>query len=172
MRRFLRRRRARCDSGFSLVELLVAMGIFLVVVAALMSQLTSAQRSQHYAQDRATILDQCRASMARMTLDARQAASIDPNSTPTHLVMTTYVDALLTTVTYDISGTNLMRTVQGRASETLQTNLANTSIFTYEPSASNAQTVAILLQVKPPASPNTVISLSSEAHLRNIDPGG
>lgn len=165
------RRRAGDERGFTLVELTIAMGLLLVVVGAMLNQLSSAQRSEHFASDRSFILDQTRQSMARMTLDIRQAASVDPTSTDTHLVLQTYVDGVLTQVTYDITGAILTRTVQGHAAEKLQTNLANTSIFSYDPDTSNAQVVSILLQVTPPATPNATIQLTSEARLRNIDPG-
>jgi prepilin-type N-terminal cleavage/methylation domain-containing protein len=171
-RRPRRSRLGRRDQrGFTLVELMIAVGLLLVVVGAMLDQLTSAQRSEHFASDRAFVLDQTRNSMARMTLDIRQAASVDPSSTDTHMLLQTYVDGTLTYVTYDISGTTLTRTVQGHPAEQLQTDLADTSIFSYDPDASDAQVVSILLQVTPPASPNATIKLTSEARLRNIDPG-
>jgi prepilin-type N-terminal cleavage/methylation domain-containing protein len=171
-RRARRGRTARHDSrGFTLVELTIALGLLLIVVGAMYDQLSSAQRSEHFASDRSFVLDQTRESMARMTLDIRQAVSVDPSSTDTHMLLQTYVNGTLTFVTYDISGTTLTRTVQGRPAEQLQTDLADTSIFSYDPDASDAQVVSILLQVTPPASPNATIQLTSEARLRNIDPG-
>lgn len=161
----------REQAGFTLLELTIAMGILLAVSAALLSQLSSAQRSQRYAADRATAIDETRAAMARMTLDIRQASVIDPASTGTHLAMTTFVSGTSRDVTYDIVGANLWRTVEGRPAEKLQTNLASASIFTYQPDVLGAQIVSIYLQVAPPASPDTVIKFTSEARLRNIDPG-
>jgi Tfp pilus assembly protein PilW len=166
LRRFARARRS--ERGFSLVELVIALSILMVVIGAILSQLTSAQESEHFASDRSAMLDQTRQSMARMTLDIRQASWIDPASDNNHLSMSTYVTGAQATVTYDIVGTDLWRTVGGRPAEKLQTNLAAASIFTYEPSAANAQVVSILLQVQPPASPDAMIQLTSEARLRNI----
>lgn len=160
--------RRRDQLGFTLVELMITLAILMVVMGAIMSQLTTAQRSERFASDRSAMLDQTRASMARMTLDIRQASWIDPSSTTNHLVMSTYVGGTQQTVTYDIIGTDLWRTVGSRPAEKLQTNLAAASIFTYEPDSTNAQVVTTLLQVTPPASPDATIELTSEARLRNI----
>jgi type II secretory pathway component PulJ len=154
----------------TLIELTVTCGLLMVVIGSIALQLNGAQRTQHYATDRAAILDETRASMARMTKDLRQASAIDPSSDDDHLVMTTYVGSVNKTVTYNIAGTNLTRAVSGKTgSETLQRNLASTSIFTYSPSASVAQIVGIRLEVTPPASPDTTVGLTSEVELRNMD---
>jgi hypothetical protein len=145
--------------------------ILLLIVATILSQLTTAQRSEVFAADRGAAVDETRVSMARMTKDLRQATSIDPASSATQVSMTTYVEGSLTTVTYTISGNNLLRTVGTRPSELLQKDLASTSIFTYEPSNTDAQVVSILLEVQPEHSPETTVQMTSEVRLRNIDTG-
>ena len=165
------RRRHRGLLGFTLIELTIVIAILMLVIASILSQLTSAQRSESFAEDRSAALDETRASMARMTKDLRQATSIDPASTATNVWMTTYVRSTLTTVTYTISGTNLLRTVGTNPSEILQKDLASTSIFTYEPSVTDAEVVSILLEVQPEHSPQTSVQMTSEVRLRNIDTG-
>ena len=160
--------RQRCERGFSLIELTITLGLLLLVVGTLAMQLTSAQRTARYGADRAAILDETRASMARMTKDLRQASAIDPGSDSDHLVLSTYVLGVAATVTYDISGATLRRTVAGRPAEILQTHLASSSIFSYSPDTTATETVGLLLEVIPPASPDATIQLTSEIHLRNF----
>jgi hypothetical protein len=152
-----------------LIELTIVIAILLLVIVSILMQLTSAQQSEVFAADRTSALDETRVSMARMTKDLRQASSIDPSSSATQVSMTTYVEGNLTTVVYTISGTNLLRTVGTRPSELLQKDLASTSIFTYEPSNTDAQVVSILLEVQPEASPETTVQMTSEVRLRNLD---
>lgn len=155
------------QSGFSLVELVVTMSLLALVLGSLSLALVGAQRTEHYSSDRAAILDATRASMARMTKDIRQASWIDPASTGAHMVMASYVEGVSKTITYDISGSVLLRTVSGKPSEQLQTNLASTSIFSYSPDVANSEIVTILIAVEPPASPDTIVHLTSEVRLRN-----
>jgi prepilin-type N-terminal cleavage/methylation domain-containing protein len=166
-----RRTRPQESGGFTLIELTIVIAILLLVVATILTQLVSAQRSEVFAQDRGAALDETRASMARMTKDLRQATAIDPTSSATNVTMSTYVGGTLTTVAYTISGTNLLRTVSTHPAETLQRDLASTSIFTYEPSSTSAQVVSILLEVQPEHSPETTVQMTSEVRLRNIDTG-
>jgi len=166
-----RRRPRQPEHGFTLIELTIVLAVLLLVVGAILSQLASAQQSEGFAADRAAALDQTRESMARMTKDLRQATSIDPSSSATYMSMTTYVESTLTTVTYSISGTNLIRTVGSKPAEILQKDLASTSIFTYEPDATSAEVVSVLLEVQPEHSPQTSVQMTSEVRLRNIDTG-
>ena len=153
--------------GFTLVELIVVLGLLGVVFGSLTLTLVSGQRTQRYTSDRAVILDATRASMARMTKDIRQASAVDPTSDGNHLAIQTYVKGIPATITYDIVGTKLLRTVAGHASETMQTQLATTSIFAYSPDVASAEIITILIEVKPAAAPDTIVRLTSEVHLRN-----
>ena len=157
----------RTTRGFTLVELVMTMSLVGVVLGSMGLSLVSGQRTEHYAADRAAMLDATRASMARMTKDLRQASVIDPTSSGAHLMMTTFVQGIQRTVIYDISGTQLLRTVSGRSAEIVQTQLATSSIFSYTPDAATANIVTILLAAKPAASPHTVIQLTSEVELHN-----
>ena len=68
-----------------------------------------------------------------------------------------------------VVGASLRRTVAGKPSEVLQTRLASTSIFSYSPDTTATETVGLLLEVIPPASPDATIQLTSEIHLRNLE---
>jgi hypothetical protein len=151
------------------MELTIVIAILLVVIVSILMQLTSAQRSEVFAADRGAAIDETRVSMARMTKDLRQASSVDPSSSATFMSMTTYVEGSQTTVTYTISGTNLLRTVGTKPAEILQKDLASSSIFTYEPSNTDAQVVSILLEIQPEHSPETTVQMTSEVRLRNLD---
>src|SRR4051794_38145912 len=170
-RALARNLRRRNERAFTLIELTIVVAILLLVVASILTQLTSAQRSEVFAADRGAAIDETRVSMARMTKDLRQATTIDPTSSATQVGMTTYVKGTLSPVTYTISGNNLLRTVGSHPAELLQKDLASTSIFTYEPSNTDAEVVSILLEVQPEASPETTVQMTSEVRLRNLDTG-
>jgi prepilin-type N-terminal cleavage/methylation domain-containing protein len=162
------RRTSAADDGFTLIELTITVALLVLVLLMFFEALGSAQRSQSFAQDRSETLDALQLTMARVTKDARQATSLDPSSSDSVLHVQTYVDGVLATVVYQISGTTLTRSVNGGAGIVLVTNLASPSLFTYEPSASNAQVVTILLQATPKNSPHTTVHLTSEVRLRNL----
>ncbi|HEY5011320.1 MAG TPA: hypothetical protein VIK61_01275 [Acidimicrobiia bacterium] len=130
--------------------------------------LGSSQKSQSFAEDRSQALDSLQTTMARVTKDTRQATSIDPSSSASLLEVQTFVAAATASVTYQINGTTLTRSVNGGAAIVLVRNLASPSLFTYEPSSLNAQVVTILLQATPKHSPNTTVQLTSEVRLRNL----
>jgi type II secretory pathway pseudopilin PulG len=170
----MRRTRLRCrrtnaaEGGFTLIELTITVGLLVIVLGTFSEALASSQRSESFAVDRSQTLDALQTTMARVTKDTRQASSIDPSSSASLLDMQTYVSGALATVSYQISGTTLTRSLNGGAAIMLITNLASPSLFTYEPSSTNAQVVTILLQATPKHSPNTTVQLTSEVRLRNL----
>jgi prepilin-type N-terminal cleavage/methylation domain-containing protein len=162
------RRTSAVEHGFTLIELTITVALLVLVLGTVSEALTSSQRSESFAEDRSQTLDALQTTMARVTKDTRQATSIDPSSSASLLDMQTYVNGTLATVIYQISGTILTRTVNGGAAIDLVTNLASPSLFTYEPSSTNAQVITILLQATPKHSPNTTVQLTSEVSLRNL----
>jgi prepilin-type N-terminal cleavage/methylation domain-containing protein len=166
--RFRCRRTSAVEHGFTLIELTITVSLLVLVLGIFAGGLVSAQRSQSFAQDRSEALDALQTTMARVTKDARQATSIDAASSASLLDIHTYVDGAPATVLYHINGTILSRSVSGGAAIVLVTNLASPSLFTYEPSLTNAAVVTILLQATPKNSPNTTVHLTSEVRLRNL----
>jgi prepilin-type N-terminal cleavage/methylation domain-containing protein len=163
------RRTSAAEHGFTLIELTITVAMLVLVLGMFFEALGSSQRSQSFAADRSEALDSLRTTIARVTKDARQATAIDATSSASRLDMQTYVDGVLATVVYQISGTTLTRSLNGGTGIILMTNLASPSLFTYEPPAStNAQVVTILLQATPKHAPNTTVQLTSEVRLRNL----
>jgi prepilin-type N-terminal cleavage/methylation domain-containing protein len=162
------RRTSAAEHGFTLIELTITVALLVLVLGMFFEALASSQRSESFAEDRSQTLDALQVTMARVTKDTRQATSIDPASSASLLNMQTYVAGALATVVYQINGTMLTRSVNGGAALVLIRNLASPSLFTYEPSSTNAQVVTILLQATPKHSPNTTVQLTSEVRLRNL----
>ena len=162
------RRTSAAEHGFTLIELTITVAMLVLVLGMFFEALGSSQRSQSFAADRSEALDSLRTTMARVTKDARQATAIDATSSASRLDVQTYVDGALATVVYQIAGTTLTRSLNGGAGIILMTNLASPSLFTYEPSSTNAQVVTILLQATPKHSPHTTVQLTSEVRLRNL----
>ena len=164
------RRTSAVEHGFSLIELTITVSLLAIVLGVFSSALVSSQRAESFAEDRGAALDSLQTTMARITKDVRQAASIDPTSTASLLTIPTYVDGVAATVRYQITGTRLTRSINGAAAVLLIPNLASPSLFSYEPSPANAKVVTILLQATPKNSPNTTVQLTSEVRLRNPSP--
>jgi prepilin-type N-terminal cleavage/methylation domain-containing protein len=162
------RRTSAVEHGFTLIELTITVSLLAIVLGVFADALVSSQRSESFTEDRSQTLDALQTTMARVTKDTRQATSIDSPSSPSLLAMHTDVNGVATTVSYQISGTVLTRSVGGGAAIVLVPNLASPSLFTYEPSSTNAQVVTILLQATPKNSPNTTVHLTSEVRLRNL----
>lgn len=84
MRRLLRQRDSD-DSGFTLVELLVAVSLIGIVGAAVMSVVVSTSRAQVYQSDLREVMDDGRVSIGRIRKEVRQARSVLPGSTASQL---------------------------------------------------------------------------------------
>ena len=145
----------------------ITVGLVLVVVGALLSSLSIAQRGERFAADRAEALDEMRGAMARVTKDLRQADGLDAGALADHFEADTYVQGVAAHVVYDVSGGILTRQVNGGSSEVLAEPLVTDAVFTYEPDAASAEVVAIRLEIRPRTSPDTTIELTSEVRMRN-----
>jgi Tfp pilus assembly protein PilW len=159
----------RGEAGSTLVEVVFASALLLVVVGAFLAAFVSVQKSEAYVSGRSEALDDMRLTMARMTRDLRQGTVIAPTSSASHLEVTTYVRGSEQPVVYDASGTSLTRQVASAAEVELQGGLGSTAIFSYEPSAENAEVVTITLTVVPPSAPDTTVTIDSEVRLRNLE---
>jgi hypothetical protein len=146
------------------------MGLLLIVVGALLGIFTSVQRSASFVQERAETLDSMRLAVDQMTKEIRQARSVTPDALDPggKLQMSTYILGVSRTITYAVSGENLMRSVNGGTAVVVQGNLSSPAPFSYTSDPSGVvQVVAVNLQVHPIRRPNTIVVLSSEVRLRN-----
>lgn len=158
------------DGGFTLVELLITVGLLMLILGVIFASLEQVVTAEAYSSDRSASLDSMRLTLNRMTRELRQASSVDDTtSTASHLEFDTYVQGTSQRVVYDASGTTLTRKVGPGNAVPVQTGLASTSLFTYvsAPPVPGAQWVQIYLQVRPKRSPETILVLDSEVNLRN-----
>lgn len=174
--RYLSRRTSATEDGFTLVELSIASAILLVVVGAILGSLSSTQRSSQFVQERGRVLDEMRISMERMSKEIRQAEAIDAGSTASVLQIDTFVGGVSKTVVYEAEGTTLARSVVGEAGSytLIEDELSSPSVFAYTLPESgspvtDAKVIGITLTVEPEQLPETVLSLTSEVRLRNVE---
>jgi hypothetical protein len=146
-----------------------ASSLLLLVVGAFLGAFVSVQKSEAYAGGRTQALSETRVTMARLTRDIRQGASVVGTPSASHLVMSTYVKGVLQQVVYDATGTQLTRQVGSGAPVVLQHGLASTQAFQYSPTTAAPQVVTITLTVVPPNAPNTTVTIDSEVRLRNLE---
>lgn len=85
MRRWLRRLPARPDSGFSLIELSIAMGLLMVLTAMTLTFAISARRAFVVADDEATGQTDVRTAVERLGRDIRSGRGIDLGATASRL---------------------------------------------------------------------------------------
>src|SRR3954452_11977820 len=74
---------ARADGGFTLVEVLVAMGLFIMLMSIIMLMVTSASRATQDTRQFTNINEQARIATERLTRELRQAAEVRAVSLPT-----------------------------------------------------------------------------------------
>jgi hypothetical protein len=142
----------------------------LVVLGVIYAALDSALTSEAFSTDRTAALDDMRVTLNQMTRELRQATAVDePTSTSSRVAFDTYGDGAPRHVVYEVSGTDLTRSVNGGSAVTVLRRLATPQIFTYvsAPPVPGAQWVRINLQVHPRRTPDTVLVLDSEVNLRN-----
>lgn len=155
------------EGGFTVAEIVFTVSLLMVVVGALLGVLDSAHRTQSFVYDRADALDEMRLTLDRMTKEVRQAGSVALDSTASRLEVSTYVGGEPETIVYEVSGTDLVRSVDGGQYTVVHEKVASSDLFQYEPAVETAQVVKMVLRVHPSNSPDTTLELSSEVQLRN-----
>lgn len=146
------------------------MMLLLVVVGSLLMIFESVQRTASFTQARVESTDEMRLAIERLTKELRQATSVTSTSSASTLDMQTYVNGVETHVIYAVStdGKTLKRTVGTTTVEVLH-ELDSTAIFTYTPSVTDLQVVTLSFAVRPKQRPDTVLRLTSEVRLRNVE---
>lgn len=159
------------NDGYTLVELLVAMTLMLLVLAASLSALVAIQRGGDRVTNRANEISQARVALERMTRELRQATVVrfttsqvveldgwvHLNGSPT---------AVKRTVRLDCTAGRCTRAVGAAAAQTTIANLVNTDVFAPTPSSLAPTflgvkvTIALGLGAKP-------VTLSDGVDLRN-----
>ncbi|MFN2613377.1 MAG: PilW family protein [Actinomycetota bacterium] len=155
----------------SVIELTIALGVFLIVVTAMYTLFAVVQRTTVRQDKRNEVNNDIRLSMERMSKEIRQATNIYSDSGVSLLHMDTFDNGSAITVTWRASGTTLTRTM-GTTTSTLLTGLTSTSIFAYSPSITGATDVTLTLKARPAhySTDPAVIVLTSQVRLRNRSP--
>jgi hypothetical protein len=141
-----------------------------VVLGVIYGALDGVMKSEAYSSDRTNALDDMRLTLNRMTRELRQASAVNESvSTSSRIEFDSYGGGASRHVVYQVSGTNLTRSVNGGAAVTVLRRLVSPSVFVYvnAPPVPGAQWVRINLQVHPRRTPETVLVLDSEVNLRN-----
>ena len=166
---FLRSRRTTAETGVTVIELTIALSVFLIVITAMYTLFAVVQRTTVRQDSRNQVVNEIGLALERLTKDARQATKIYGDSSASVLHIDTYDNGTAITVTFAASGTTLTRTVGAGSAQTLLDGLTSTSLFTYSPSVGTATDITITVNAKPThyANDAAVVSLTSQVRLRN-----
>ncbi len=130
------------DSGFTMIELIVAATMMIVVIGAVVSLLLSSMRTQPEVTDRAHQIGEARNALEKLTADLRQGSVADYEA-PSALRLATLCDSDSGAVPCEIAyscaaeegGTfGCTRTVNSGAAATVVTGLASPDVFCVSPS--------------------------------------
>ncbi|HEX6780772.1 MAG TPA: type II secretion system protein [Solirubrobacterales bacterium] len=189
-----RLRKQKGESGFTLVELLVASTMGVVVMGAVASLVISAVRVQPKISKEAQNISSARWMLERLTHELRNGIAVNEGSTASKLSFEGYVrhgtcggttvlssgsPAIRCWITYECSTTactrkeSVPKTTTGVA-KTVFSGLAGNQIFTYVPSVptvASATYVKATLRLSDPTSAGSPLIVSSGASLRNATLG-
>lgn len=138
MRLVQRLRKRGGESGLTLVELAIAMGIFGVLFAAVLSQLDTATKTQAGTQARAEKLDELRGALDRIGKEVRQSLTIDTASTRSRLSMRTLVNGVEWDVVFEVASGTLTRAAKPKTqtsfgqSTVIAETITSSAIFCYD----------------------------------------
>ena len=167
------------DAGFTLVEMMIAFGLFSILLMAVFSLLDSGTKTEDVALARQQATVNLRNALTLMTRDVRQATWIDPTSNTTHLHMPSQLDGSPINVVYDVSSNQITRTLTG-GSRTLVTRIdPSTTPFCYNPPSCDTlvnlpvpqqpTTIRISLTLSPVKFGHDTVALQTDVKLRNIN---
>jgi len=162
------RRISAREEGFTLLELVVVTTLLMIVMTTILTSFEVVQKASVRESSRSEETDTVRLAMEQMTKDIRQASDVRAGSSASFLDIDTYLNGVAMHVSYTASGTTLKRTANG-VTLTLLSRLANTSLFTYDPSVTSPSVVTVTLESSPQyfKADTTLITLTSEIKLRN-----
>lgn len=181
----MRLRRHKDESGLTMVELLVAMGISLITFSAVVAVLEVISRQQPRVSEHGVRVQVARNALERMTRDLRQTYSVNASSSSSLDVLTykrtgTGQPAEQRRVIFDCSSGACSRQegpVNGalNAAQTLITAVTNSDIFTYQPDNVNPSVLRIKFTFdvkKDSTDPAGPVTLSDGVQLRNTSTQG
>jgi prepilin-type N-terminal cleavage/methylation domain-containing protein len=180
----MRRARLQSESGFTLVELLVASAMGVILLGAVGSMVTSAVRSQPKLSQRSQNVTTARWVLGRMTREIRNGVAVD-KATSSSVSFRTYVrhtscgstgtlasesSAIPCEVTYTCTTTYCSRLetkpeVYTGTGTKIFSGIDSSSVFSYSPSAEKATYVGVSLHIPNPS--GSGLTISDGASLRN-----
>jgi type II secretory pathway component PulJ len=139
-----------------------------LVTVVITGGLLSVQRSEATVRGRATSLDELRDTLGLVGRDVRQAVSIDPSSTASHLQLEGYDKGARATIVWEVNGDgDLQRSVDGGAPTLSQEGVLDPDVFSFLPDVNTTEVVFIDLTLQPRALPETELTVEGEVRLRN-----
>jgi hypothetical protein len=172
-------RRLSDECGLSMLEIVIASGLFMVLLTAVLTMLDSGTRTERAQQARHETLLELRDAMTEVSTAARQARAVMPESTRSRLVIETLRTGAERWTTFElVNGELLVRTCSTlpctSAGQPLTANVI-TGTFCYDPpgcvssSPSGAiSSIRISLAVQPTVASVSEIALSTDVELRNL----
>jgi len=174
----------REDSGFTLVEMMIASALFAVILFAALAMLDTGTKTERAQQARRDALITLREAMTRFTKDTRQATAVKSTSTRSSIDIQTLVGGVAQREIFDISGSSFRRTIcvnfaftsscGGTAAE-LTDHVTTTTPFCYDApdcvaSAPTTQmaSIRITLARTPEVLSTGSITLATDIDLRNL----
>ncbi len=174
--------RLREERGVTLVEMVIATGLFMLLVGAVFAALDSGVKTERITQARQDALLDMRQAMTRMTKELRQAVSVDDQSTATKLDIQTLISGVQHHVVYDVVNASpnaiLRRTIDGGTPQTLATRVVAPQAFCYQfddptclrvtPDPETLSSIRISLSLDPVIFSSGSITLATDVELRNL----
>lgn len=171
------------DAGMTLVEMVVAITLFMLILGAALSALDSGTNAERGQQARHDALLELRQAMTQLTKELRQATAIDPDSTNRLLEIDTLVSGVPTHVIYEQVGTDTLHLERrvGASAQTLVTNMVPTDpafCYSYDSLTETcidagrpppiATAIRITLAKDPEFNPGEPVTLATDVQLRNL----
>jgi type II secretory pathway pseudopilin PulG len=180
--------RSRCgaETGFTVVELLIAATMSVVLVGAAGSMVISAMRSQPQVSKRASNISSARWVLERLTREIRDGVKVDL-ATASEISFQTYVrhttcggttllsdtsPSIKCEVTYACTTSSCSRretapgVLTGGTFQTIFEGINSSNVFSYSPNTTAATYVTVTLRIPNPSGPSA-LTVSDGASLRN-----
>jgi Tfp pilus assembly protein PilV len=172
------------DRGFTVIELVIASGLFFIILLAVLSTLDTGTKSERISQARQEALVSLRGAMTQMTKELRQAISVDADpskSNASRVDMQTLLGGVQHHVVYQVVGTAPNAILQRSVDEGPTTQLADRILaplaFCYQYDEPNClatsptadlSSIRVSLEISPVVFSAGAVTLATDIELRNI----